>query len=220
MPLLRPVLHEINSTELLRYAGMAKDEVLPEEFIRTACREALLYARPETAWEVYRYEPPYILAETVFRPSSRNLAKHLGGAQKVAVLAVTIGEDIETRIGQLFAEGQSTLALLLDAAATTAVEDAADAAGAFIAAEAGKEGLMVGRRFSPGYGDWTLTEQPEVLRLANGKVLGMSLSRAFMLIPRKSITAVLPLWSRGAEAEERKTCSSCENDSCEFRRIE
>ncbi len=217
MPLVRPILNKIDHGELLRYAGMKEQEILADALLDEACREALLYARPVGCWEIYGYSGGVILAEKPFTPASNALAKHLTGALRVAVLSVTVGEDIEERVKSLFAEGKYTLALLLDAAATTAVEQAADAVCGLIGYNIGREGLKAGRRFSPGYGDWELSEQPEVLRLAGGEKIGMKLSSAFMLLPRKSITAIMPLCLKENRQEEGN-CAVCNKDDCHFRR--
>ena len=50
-------------------------------------------------------------------------------------------------------------------------------------------------RYSPGYGDWDLPVQREVLELVEAKSIGLSLTETFILQPRKSVTAVIG-WER------------------------
>ena len=52
----------------------------------------------------------------------------------------------------------------MDAAATTAVEHVADGIEQAIDQKFNMQGLVRRWRFSPGYGDWTIQAQPEMLR--------------------------------------------------------
>ena len=61
-----------------------------------------------------------------FKLEGKKVTKHLCRATKVAIIAVTIGETVEEEISRRFKDGEYTLAVLMDAAATTAVEHVAD----------------------------------------------------------------------------------------------
>lgn len=66
-------------------------------------------------------------------------------------------------------------------------------------------------RFSPGYGDLPLSLQPEILRLLDlEKRLGLTVTAEHILIPRKSVTAIVGLADRplkkGAEAVPPAAC--------------
>ena len=73
-------------------------------------------------------------------------------------------------------------------------------------------------RFSPGYGDWDVHAQPDLLRLTQAETIGISLTESFMLRPRKSVTAVIGLL-RGADEKKDapKSCASCPKSDCPFR---
>jgi cobalamin-dependent methionine synthase I len=43
---------------------------------------------------------------------------------------------------------------------------------------------------SPGYGDFGLEDQPQLLELSGGAALGITVTENFMMVPRKSVTAV------------------------------
>jgi hypothetical protein len=219
LPLFKPVLGSINQKEALRYAGMRQGAELPEAVVRAALAEALLYAEPGGAWEIYGYQAPRLqTAGGGYVPGSQKLCAHLGGAVRVAVLAVSVGGKLEARVAELFAAGEYAKAVLLDAAATAAVEQAADSVCAFIAAAAQKEGLCAGQRFSPGYGDWDIKEQPEVLRLAGAEQIGIGLTSSFMLLPRKSVTAMLGLKPAPGSGELPAGCVACAKADCQLRR--
>ena len=76
-------------------------------------------------------------------------------------------------------------------------------------------------RFSPGYGDWPLEQQPEMVRLAESEKIGVHLSDASMLVPRKSITAIIGLAKKDAAAPPKPSpsgCAVCAKTDCLARR--
>ena len=52
-------------------------------------------------------------------------------------------------------------------------------------------------RFSPGYGDWELSAQKDILRVCGGNQIGISVSDNFMMSPQKSVSAVFGLVKSG-----------------------
>ena len=81
-----------------------------------------------------------------------------------------------------------------------------------------KEGFAMRWRFSPGYGDWDIHAQPELLRLTQAESIGISLTESLMLRPRKSVTAVIGL-VRGENGDEKlpKGCATCTKLNCPSR---
>ena len=76
-------------------------------------------------------------------------------------------------------------------------------------------------RYSPGYGDWGLSQQKKFFQIIGAEKIGMSLSSAMMLIPRKSVTAIIGLEKISADgknfANEKKSCENCDKKNCPAR---
>ena len=53
------------------------------------------------------------------------------------------------------------------------------------------EEFTITPRFSPGYGDWPVTVQGEILQVCGGSQIGISVNDSFLMQPRKSVSAVL-----------------------------
>ena len=80
------------------------------------------------------------------------------------------------------------------------------------------EGLYVRPRYSPGYGDLSLEYQSDFLQvLEAAKKIGIVLSEGGVMIPEKSVTAVMGL-SREQTRCHIDGCESCENKNCAYRR--
>ena len=71
--------------------------------------------------------------------------------------------------------------------------------------------------FSPGYGDWDLGAQQAILDLLQApKRLGLTLTAGGMLVPEKSVTALVGISDRKEEACGQK-CMRCTKADCPFR---
>ncbi len=148
------------------------------------------------------------------------IAEHLSGATQAALLCATAGStpDLKTRTLQ---RREPVAALVWDACGIDAVELAADAAGAEVAAFAAEQGLVTGWRFSPGYGDLPLAVQPAVLAALDAeRTVGVTLTDHLLMVPMKSVTAVVGLFSADAAPNDsvRSRCDDCSiRDACSLR---
>ncbi|NGM17926.1 hypothetical protein GMI70_07985 [Eggerthellaceae bacterium zg-893] len=130
---------------------------------------------------------------TLFLPG-RDIARHLAGAQRAALLAVTLGFPCEMLLKREKALGAAA-GLMVDACASALVEGAANEVSRLLEEDARSRGLRTGQRFSPGYGDLPLSVQPGfIAAIGADKALGISVTPANLLIPTKTITAVVGLF--------------------------
>ena len=74
-------------------------------------------------------------------------------------------------------------------------------------------------RYSPGYGDLPLALQPFVAELVNARrAVGLAVSSAGILTPRKSITALLGASDHPVKGH-RAGCAHCAlRDTCQYRK--
>ena len=136
----------------------------------------------------------------LFLPGS-HIARHLDGAREAVLMAVTLGADSE-RLLKRSTCISATDGLIADACASSLVEEAANGISRLVAETARDQGLRAGRRFSPGYGDFPLSAQGDFLRAIGAeKLLGIRLTEGDLMVPAKSITAVIPLFDEEAEGE-------------------
>lgn len=220
MPIYNAQILEIDTTETRRYAGLRKAQNFGEKNIREACEEALLLIEVRGAWEVYDYCNKTVASEPPFKIVGNSIIKHLDGCEKVICMAVTVGAEIEREINKKFERGEYLASVLLDAAATAAVEQAADLMEKNFAAKFSKDGYKMRWRFSPGYGDWNLTAQDKLFTISGAEQIGMSLTSALMLEPRKSVTAIIGLEkiSSQRKSSQKKSCATCNKLDCLMRK--
>jgi hypothetical protein len=139
-------------------------------------------------------------------------------ASELIVGIVTVGEAIEAAAAEASRGGEPTRALLLDTAGSAATEEAADRLGAVIVGgSADADRRAVPCRFSPGYGDWSLQDQPRLFALLPHAELGVSLLPSMMMVPRKSVS--FAMWLGAAEDRAAgRGCARCPMDHCRYRR--
>ena len=219
MPIFNPVICRVDPTETRRYAGLRKAVDFAEENILDACREALLLIDVRGVWQLYDYAEQTVMSDPPFPIVGKSIIKHLDGCKKVICLAVTVGAEIEREINKKFARGEYLASVLLDAAATSAVEQAADLMEKNFAATFAKDAFKLRWRFSPGYGDWNLTQQEFLFNVSGAEQIGLTLSSAMMLEPRKSVTAIIGLEKISAQknSSHKKSCAACDKFDCPMR---
>ncbi len=125
-----------------------------------------------------------------------SIARHLESACEAALMAVTLGLQSEN-ILMREAAINSVDGVLVDACASALVEDAANVLSDRVAEHAQDRGFKAGYRFGPGYGDFSLSIQRDLLKaIGADKALGMSVTQGDLLMPSKSITAVVGLYTQ------------------------
>lgn len=209
---------ELPRAQVLRYLGYRGQGLTPEVEAQLdgQAKRALELAHPRASWLIFdiaeRGEDeaglPFVrLKDSTLSLTGRSIARHLEKARACAVLAVTVGMDVERELLRLSLT--NTLAeLVFDACATVAVEQAADATSKSIAAAARERGLFANARFSPGYGDLPLSVQPSLLACVDAqRRLGITLSKSLLMTPTKSITALMGCFDEPRRAHDAEKAS-------------
>lgn len=71
------------------------------------------------------------------------------------------------------------------------------------------DGKFISKRYSPGYGDLPLDLQPLILRELDGqKNIGLTVTDSNILLPKKSVTAVIGIYDK-EYFSEYSNCDSC-----------
>lgn len=225
VPIYNARISEIDAAETRRYAGLSRAEKFDEQNIIDACQEALLLLKVRGVWKIYDYdsENHLVLSDPHFKIEGNSIVKHLSDCEKVVCMALTVGNGIEREVTEKFRTGHYVSSMLLDAAATAAVEQAADETEKAISIEVAKDGYKMKSRYSPGYGDWALISQKKFFPITGAKEIGMKLSIAMMLMPRKSITAIIGLKKvtaaeKNSGADENHNCETCDKSDCPARK--
>lgn len=220
---MEPFLFPIRREETLRYLGYQgqplEDSLL--EKLNLARERIRRVSRPLYTYRIFplsRTETGLVPQGTSLLLSGEDIANHLAGCNQVALMAATLGVQVDKEIKYLELTDM-TLGAMADAAATAAVEELCDWVEITVHREAKCHGLFATGRFSPGYGDLPIRLQREFTRaLDTPKTIGLTVNGSGILLPRKSVTAILGLSSEPIAAAGR-SCTSCPNwESCPYRK--
>ena len=184
--------------EILRYLGY-KGQQLPdeetEESISRCLEELSTNAEPRSVlrrFPVERREGKLLIAGILFE--SRSLEKHLASCREAVLFAATLGIQPDRMIARAQVRNLRD-ALVLQACAAAMIEAYCDDIEQQIQQEAREENLQVKSRFSPGYGDLNILLQRDLCRvLDTGRRIGVTLTESCMLVPVKSVTAIVGLF--------------------------
>lgn len=144
-----------------------------------------------------------------------DIKKHLEGCEKAVLFAATLGAQSERLIRRAEAENMA-YAVVLDALASAMVEEFCDKCELEIKARVGGHFTY---RFSPGYGDYPLGLQGLFIRrLSADKRIGLTATSNSILIPRKSVTAIIGV-SDCENGHEKRSCATCSmRERCAYNR--
>lgn len=148
---------------------------------------------------------------------SGSLAAHLSSCREVFLLAATLGAQADWLL-QRCEKLSMSRAVVMQACAAAAIEAYCDEVQEALEKTVAAEGLYLRARFSPGYGDFPLSHQRELLALLEaGKRIGLTATDSSMLVPTKSVTAVIGLTADAASCHTHH-CAACPKTNCPFRK--
>lgn len=210
-------LETFNRNEVLQYLLWRGGEIEPgiDLLIDDCVRETLLIARPRYTYRVVAIDRTAHIPAAAF--AGNDVQTLLTDCEKVILFAATLGAELEMAIRRAQAR-DLTRALVLDACGSAAVEAVCDAAVAQIETKLPRGGYLTDR-FSPGYGDMSITCQSELLALADAaRTIGLTATDAHILVPRKSVTALIGIADR-PQVKRFRGCAYCSMfENCSYRK--
>lgn len=124
--------------------------------------------------------------------SGKGIFRLLKDCEMASLYLITLGEEADSVIRRLEAE-DFLEGYMLNAAASSLIEQIQVEAQSLILKDAEKKGLHPGKRFSPGYRGWDLQEQETLILMLQGGDLGIHLTETYLMLPMKSVSGVYGL---------------------------
>ena len=214
---------DISRKEILRYLGYRgkpADEIVTNS-IESCLAELLRVISPKCIYQIFpvTFGENHIVTIGSISIQSKNLSQHFNGCKEAAIFAATLGAQTDLLI-QKYNKLDMSKAVILQACAATVIEAYCDEQQDFMKEEAGKQGLYLRPRFSPGYGDFPLTYQKDLLGVLNcQKRIGLTVMDSLILAPSKSVTAVIGLTEESTTCHIAR-CMTCQAKNCPFRKEE
>lgn len=213
-------LTELNTDEALRYMGCPPEQADPavRALAEWAGQQLLSAAHPRWTWRAFdlSFEEGGVRLDCGLLLPGVDLRDHLTGCRRAALFCATLGAQVDALIRRHESRDMAR-AFALDACAAAAVEQVCDAIEEALQGQF--PGCFFPFRYSPGYGDLPLSLQNELLALLDApRRVGLTASDTHILIPRKSVTAILGVADSPIERKKR-SCLGCPGQAgCPYRK--
>lgn len=210
----------INRREIYRYLGYGKsmpDDVTKQN-IEQCIEEELSVISPRHVYREFdlEMEGDLVKAGNITFKSS-NLSKNLLGCDKIILFAATLGNGPD-RLMNKYQKLSISKAAICQAVAAAIIEEYCDECQRSIEELEAERGYYVRPRYSPGYGDLSLKVQEDLISAINAyKAIGLTLSDGNVMIPEKSVTALMGLSQVNLRCHVHG-CETCDKTDCNFRR--
>lgn len=119
------------------------------------------------------------------------VARAMSGAEKMNICLCTIGIKLENRIRELMNEDPVS-AVTLDGAGIAALHKVSQTVEDLISAGACETETSLGMRIQPGQEGWPIEQQRLLFKLLPADKIKLSLTETCLMIPRKSVSFVIP----------------------------
>ena len=210
---------KVSEKEILHYLGYHNGNA--DEHIISSIKELIptliAYATPKYIygkWNINELTSSTVKLEGI-TINSKGLSRHLQGCEQIVIIGATLGSKIDNFIRK-FNISNMQKAVIADTICNSMIEAYCDEIQDNIIKDVN---LYPASRYSPGYDDFDLKYQQDILDLLNSsKRIGLSTaSNSYMLTPMKSITAIIGLSKNKIECVKDK-CKNCSKFDCNFRR--
>lgn len=149
---------------------------------------------------------------------TKKTTAYLKGASHLILFLVTIGPGIENEASTLTAGKDPLKGYLLDRIGSFAVESLADRLEKRLRKDYSLNKKSISSRFSPGYCDWPIEDQFKMAEVIDFSKAGVILTEGCMMVPKKSISAIVAIADEGIFKELVSSCDICEIKDCSYRR--
>ena len=205
--MFEPRFTTLNMNEILKYLGFRGQE-LTEEIaaqIRRCSDEVLAAATPRLTYRLAPLDNGAVLGVTF---AGNDIPRMLEPCEEVVLFGATLGPGVE-RLMMRCEVINAADSVIMDACASTAIENICNNFESDMRRAVEAEGRYLTDRFSPGYGDLPIAEQPKFFALLDmTRRIGVSLTPTTIMVPRKSVTAIMGI-ARTPQPHRPPDCEHC-----------
>lgn len=218
MTVLIPEIPVREALHFLGWRGSPVDDQTMSQ-IRSVMEEVQKELSANVVTRCFVLDEKRCLEHTTFTPKGSDVGQMLNGCNSAILMAATLGAQSERLLLRHQAKS-SAEALIMDAVLSAAIEAVCDEQERVLRSEYGSKGLYLTDRYSPGYGDMPLEQTREICAvLQTEKSIGLTVSQSGIMIPRKSVTAILGV-SNMPQKRRPSPCTLCSmRKTCALREI-
>lgn len=198
---------------VLGYYRVEPDERV-NALIQECIREEVAAATPQGIYSVFEITRPGAddtLDLSFATVKSRDLSRNLAQCGHCILFAATIGPKVDMLIMKA-SRLDPLKGCILQAVGAMLIESYCDLLNEQLRKDFEAAGYRLRPRFSPGYGDFSLTHQTDIFRsIRADKTIGLTLMDSGIMAPSKSVTAVIGVYqpADNTDADYLPSCRLC-----------
>lgn len=221
-------LIEIDEKEVLRYLQYKNQEIKDDlsETIKECIKDTKEIINPRFTYRKYKIKKlkssnskgeVYLEGANLILQSD-DIYNLLRECDECIIMSATLGLEIEKEIRKL-TYTDLTKGIIIDACATTAIEEVCDIVQDSIEKQLLKKHKYITYRYSPGYGDLPIEKNVDINNILNSqKEIGLTVTSSGIMIPRKSVVALIGVSHKGTN-NSKKSCENCNNrHNCNYKK--
>nr|MBA3297496.1 hypothetical protein [Acidobacteriota bacterium] len=225
-----PDVH-VQPAEYTRLLGYPAGWILGDRARELADSARNWYARHGHPWVYARQagvlrtgDDTIVIDGVTFSSTRLRNTLHAAGAHSAFLVAVSAGPELEQEAQVRWREEKPDEYFFLEMYGSAVVEHLVMMTGARLCAWADTDDSAVLPHYSPGYSEWSIEEQPNLLELigrTRRDAIPLELLDSGMLRPKKSLLAVFGLTrhtDRVARLSDLSPCENCSFVACQYRR--
>ena len=212
---------QIKKSKVLRYLGYRGQEIDRniDELINQSIEEIKVKMEAKYIYKIFELDKKKGLSikGTDLYLKGESIGRHLENSNSCILMASTLGHRVDKLI-RYYEKLNMTKAIVVDSCASVAIEEVCNRINNELEGLMSGKGEFITSRFSPGYGDLTLDIQEKFVNLLNAqRLIGLTTTSSNLLIPRKSVTAIIGIAGKKHE-KEKSNCLDCSQyKDCNFR---
>lgn len=212
---------DIRTKEAIRYLGYGRCAVDEQtlQLIQESFEELGQIAKEKCIYRIFElsFADDDRLKIGELEIESNSLRKNLAGCKEAILFGATLGIAVDRQIRKYEVMNMAK-AVVLQSCAAALLEEYCDKMQEKLTKICVKGAGNLRPRFSPGYGDFSIVHQRDILKMLDApKHIGLTMTEGYMLTPTKSVSAVI-----GIDSEPKlchgETCDVCGKADCTCRR--
>lgn len=216
------IIREEEITSVLGYG----DGPLPEpfdEYVNMALYDAKYLTDIRSAYTIVEdvkidYKKHSLLAGKHELNLGKAVCSELKGADRLAFYVCTAGKTISEKSVSLLQGNDPVLGYVYDILGSIITEAASDQMQSFLKSETEINDDQLTNRYSPGYCQWPVSDQPKLFSFFPENTCGISLTESSLMHPVKSVSGLIGI-GKNVKCREY-VCTLCSSKNCIYRKTE
>ena len=213
---------EIDKALVLKYLGY-KDKTPPADItdeVGECVDESYKFIKSKICFDRFQFK----LKDGILLPdgsviTEEYVVKNLKDADFIVMAVLTLGNDIDDKISELFVRNDYMKAMIYDVIGNVALEYMGKRFWQDLAKEAKDSKAGITQSLSPGTGGWKdIKDQRIIFNNLGTSSIGVQLTDTFMMKPVKSLSMVYGIGKRVKTSLVDHDCAECPLVDCPYRR--